>query len=156
MQEPPPTTPTLLRTPADGTGPDGDGAGPSAPPPPRPKLKKLRLAIILFGLAVLALVSTVFGMMMAVASDLPALENQAEYKAAKNSELFAAQKGCKPNGEDCHRLAKLTGNLNRILLGEGNISPNIRNAVVAIEDRRFYEHGGVDYKGIGRAFFQDL
>ena len=37
-----------------------------------------------------------------------------------------------------------------------DISPNIRNAVIAIEDRRFYEHEGVDYKGIGRALYQDI
>ncbi len=28
--------------------------------------------------------------------------------------------------------------------------------MIAIEDRRFYEHEGVDYQGIGRALFQDL
>ena len=55
------------------------------PPPPKPKLKKLRLALVVLGLSFLALVSTVFGMLMAVASDLPSLENTAEFKAAENS-----------------------------------------------------------------------
>ena len=32
---------------------------------------------------------------MAVASDLPALENRAEYDAAKNSVLYADLPGCK-------------------------------------------------------------
>ena len=149
MQEPP--TPTLLRTPAQGDAPivQPDGSAPTAPPrPPRPKLKKLRLALILIGLAALALVSTVFGMLMAVASDLPALENKAEYRNAKNSHLYAA------NGKD--EIATLTGNRNRILLSEGEISPNIKNAVIAIEDERFYGHKGVDYKGIARAMWQDL
>jgi len=31
-----------------------------------------------------------------------------------------------------------------------------RKATVAIEDHRFYEHGGVDYYGIARAAWQDL
>jgi penicillin-binding protein 1A len=122
---------------------------PGAPAPPKPKLKKLRLAFVLLGLSLLALVSTVFGMMMAVASDLPALENQAEYRAAKNSVLLADVKG---NPE----IARLTGNRNRILVEESEISPNIKNAVIAIEDERFYEHKGVDYQGIARALFQDI
>lgn len=32
------------------------------------------------------------------------------------------------------------------------ISSNISNAVISTEDKRFYEHGGFDVKGIGRAF----
>jgi penicillin-binding protein 1A len=131
---------------------------PPPPPPPRPakpKLKKLRLAFVLLGLICLALVSTFFGMLMAVARDLPALENQAEFEAAKNSVLFADD--CKElDSGKCTRIARLTGNLNRILVSEGEISPNIKNAVIAIEDRRFYSHEGVDYMGIGRALWQDI
>ncbi|HEY1357503.1 MAG TPA: transglycosylase domain-containing protein [Thermoleophilaceae bacterium] len=146
MQEPP--TPTLLRTPTEGDEPivQPDGSTPS-PPRRRPKLKKLRLALILVGLGALALVSTVFGMLMAVASDLPALENRAEYRNARNSTLLSAN--MKP-------IATLTGNNNRILLGQADISPNIKNALIAIEDKRFYQHKGVDYKGIARAMWQDL
>lgn len=123
---------------------------PSGPPgPQRPKLKRLRLALILAGLGLLAFISTVFGMMTAVSSDLPALENAAEYRAARNSLLLADNKHRDP-------IAKLTGNNNRILLNQEEISPALENAVVAIEDRRFYTHGGVDYKGIARALAQDL
>src|SRR5687768_10022318 len=43
-------------------------------PPAKPKIRKLRLLALLTGLGLLAGVSTVFGMMMAVASDLPELE----------------------------------------------------------------------------------
>ena len=32
----------------------------------------------------------------------------------------------------------------------------MRKATVAIEDHRFYEHGGVDYEGIARAAWKDL
>ena len=38
-------------------------------PPRRFKVRKLRVLLVLFGLGVLALVSTVFGMLMAVASE---------------------------------------------------------------------------------------
>lgn len=115
----------------------------------KPRLKKLRIALIAAGLSVLALVSTVFGMMMAVASDLPQLENRAQYERAENSIVYS-------DGRQPELIARLTGNENRILLEEGDISPNIQNAVIAVEDRRFYEHEGVDYRGIARAFVQDV
>jgi penicillin-binding protein 1A len=153
MQEPP----TLINSPS-ARGPRFARA-PVSPPPPRakPKLKKLRLAFVLLGLSALAIVSTLFGMLMAVARDLPSLENQAEFRAAENSILYADGPNCDEiDAGKCTRIAKLTGNLNRILVSEGEISPHIKNAVIAIEDRRFYSHEGVDYTGIGRALWQDI
>jgi penicillin-binding protein 1A len=129
----------------------------SGPPPRKPKLKKLRLALLISGLSILALISTLFGMLMAVASDLPSLENRAQYDRAENSVLYADSWGCKDlNKAPCQQIAKLTGNQNRILVGENEISPNVKNAVIAVEDRRFYGHKGVDYAGIARAFVQDV
>ena len=36
------------------------------------------------------------------------------------------------------------------------VSPNFTKALLAREDARFYEHGGVDYIGVARAFFRNL
>lgn len=36
------------------------------------------------------------------------------------------------------------------------VSPWLRKATIAIEDRRFYRHGGVDYEGIARALWRDV
>ncbi|WP_180954562.1 transglycosylase domain-containing protein [Bacillus sp. V5-8f] len=36
------------------------------------------------------------------------------------------------------------------------VPPHVINAVISIEDHRFYDHNGVDYKGISRAFFINL
>jgi penicillin-binding protein 1A len=116
--------------------------------PPKGKIKKLRLALVILGLGALALISTVFGMMMAVSNELPSLEDTAQFRAARNSALIAS------NGRD--QIAQLTDNQNRILLRPTEISPNVKNAVIAIEDRRFYEHEGVDYTGIARALWQDV
>ena len=106
--------------------------------PAKPRLKKLRILFVLLGLGVLGLVSMVFGMMAAVSQDLPAIYNFAQYKASKNSEVFDA------HGEP---IGTLTSNQNKILLSSGQISPNVKNAVVSIEDSRFYEHNGVDFQG---------
>src|SRR4249919_1761599 len=113
----------------------------------KPRLKRLRILFVLLGLGVLGLVSMVFGMMAAVSQDLPAIYNFAQFKASKNSEVFDA------SGEP---IGTLTSNQNKILLTSGQISPNVKNAVVAIEDARFYEHSGVDFQGIGRALVKDI
>lgn len=113
----------------------------------KPRLKKLRILFVFLGLCVLGLVSMVFGMMAAVSQDLPAIYNFAQYKASKNSEVFDA------SGEP---IGTLTSDQNKILLTSGQISPNVKNAVVSIEDSRFYEHNGVDFQGIGRALVKDI
>src|SRR4051812_13359403 len=117
------------------------------PPARRPKVRKLRLLVVLVPLSLLALISTVFGMMMAVASDLPDLENRKEYQDARNSVLYDV------HGQE---LGVLTNNLSRVLVGYDQISPDMRTAIIAIEDRRFYENAGVDIRGIARAFAQDV
>jgi penicillin-binding protein 1A len=113
----------------------------------KPRLKKLRILFVLLGLGVLGLVSMIFGMMAAVSQDLPAIYNFAQYKASKNSEVLDA--GGQPIGT-------LTSNQNKILLSSSQISPYVKNAVVSIEDSRFYEHEGVDFRGIARALLTDI
>ncbi|HEX6205662.1 MAG TPA: transglycosylase domain-containing protein [Solirubrobacterales bacterium] len=130
--------------------PPAPTTAPGTPPPPpksKPRLKKLRVLFVLLGLGILAVVSMVFGMMAAVSQDLPAIYNFAQYKASKNSIVVDA------NGET---IGTLSSDQNKILLSSGQISPNVKNAVVAIEDARFYEHTGVDFQGIGRALVKDV
>ncbi len=136
------------------------GAGKPPPPslprrirsrrPGRPKpgqIKKIRLLVIIVGLGLLAGASMVFGMMMAVAGDLPQLETKAQYAEAKNSEVFDDQG---------RKIGTLLSNNQRILVGSDQISPYIKEAAVAIEDQRFYEHRGVDFRGIARAVVADI
>jgi penicillin-binding protein 1A len=118
-------------------------AKPPKPPRRKVRIRKLRLLILLLGLGILAAVSTVFGMMMAVASDLPKLE----LTTARNSVI---------RDMDGNALGFLTGNQKRIFLKENQIAPVMKHAIIAIEDRRFYTNEGVDLRGIGRAFFQDV
>jgi penicillin-binding protein 1A len=107
------------------------------------RIRKLRLLLLLVGLGILAAVSTVFGMMMAVASDLP----QLELSTAHNSVIL---------DKDGHQLGYLTGQQKRVFLTEAQVAPVMKHAIIAIEDRRFYTNEGVDVRGIGRAFFQDV
>ncbi len=45
---------------------------------------------------------------------------------------------------------------NRIIVDSSRIPDNLKYAFVSIEDERFYEHSGVDFKGIIRALWTDL
>jgi penicillin-binding protein 1A len=136
----------------------GEGAAPRPPRigrlasrrPRRAKpgrIKRLRFLIVFAGLCLLAMVSTFFGMMMAIARDLPTLETETQYKTAKNSIVLDN------HGES---LGTLLNNNQRILIDSSEMSPYVKEAVVAVEDERFFEHSGVDYEGIGRALFADL
>ena len=53
-------------------------------------------------------------------------------------------------------LGSIPADRNREPVSLTEVSPWMRRATVAIEDRRFYRHGGVDYAGITRALWRDL
>jgi penicillin-binding protein 1A len=160
---PPDGDATRVGAPAGANGANGGGSNgggptrpvstvPPRPPGPtprrrRPKLRKLRIALVFFGLSILAFISWIFGIMMAVASDLPQLEDRAQFANAENSVVLDI------NG---NKIATLTNNQGRILIGSADIAPAMKEATVAIEDQRFYEHRGVDFEGIGRAVVQDV
>src|SRR5258708_785358 len=95
----------------------------AATSPPRrvkPKLKKRRLLAILLPLVALAVISTIFGMMMAVASDLPSLEQLPQVAKRQNSILYDR------NG---NRLATLTSNQGRIIVTGDQIGGYAKAAV---------------------------
>ena len=57
--------------------------------------------------------------------------------AAQSSKIFAADGGL---------VTTLHAEENRETVALDDIAPSLRDAVVAIEDRRFWEHGGVDIR----------
>jgi penicillin-binding protein 1A len=116
--------------------------------PSGPRIKKLRVFAIFVGLALLAFVSTIFGMMMAVASDLPQLENREQYRTSKNNSMLLDYRG--------RKLGILTNNQNVVLVGQYQIAPAMKHATIAIEDKRFYTNPGYDLKGIARALWADV
>jgi penicillin-binding protein 1A len=65
----------------------------------------------------------------------------------QNSFVYAA---------DGSELGVIPAERNRTPVSRGQISPWVPKATVAIEDRRFYTHGGVDPVGIARAVVADV
>ena len=53
-------------------------------------------------------------------------------------------------------LAVLRGGESRVLVSRDDISPMMKHAIVSVEDKRFYEHHGVDLRGIMRAVYGDV
>ena len=98
-------------------------------------------------LFVLAGVAFSFGIVTAVASEIPKLD-PARNRPQVDSVLYAS------NGYSV--LAVLRGEESRVLVPSGEIAPIMKQAIVAVEDKRFYEHRGVDVRGIGRALWQDI
>lgn len=111
------------------------------------RLKPLRVLIVTGGIGLLAIVSVLFGMMMAISKKLPELENKRQYATARNTEIYDVRG---------RPLGTLLSNDQRYLVTSEEISPYVKSAVVAIEDERFYEHRGVDYQGLARAAVVDL
>jgi penicillin-binding protein 1A len=99
-------------------------------------------------LVLLAGTAFTFGLVRAVASEIPLLDPAAQ-RSPVDGVVYAA---------DGHSvLAVLRGPESRVLLKDINdISPIMRQAIVSTEDRRFYEHNGVDTRGIVRALWQDI
>jgi penicillin-binding protein 1A len=59
-------------------------------------------------------------------------------------------------GSDGSLLGYITSDVLRSYEPEQNLPEPLRQATVAIEDRRFYKHGGIDYEGIVRAAVKDV
>jgi penicillin-binding protein 1A len=84
------------------------------------------------------------GVALSVSCDLNVLQPIA---IGQNSFVYAA---------DGTLLGSIPAERNREPVSLGRMSKWLPSATVAIEDRRFYEHGGVDYVGIARAFWRDI
>jgi penicillin-binding protein 1A len=126
--------------PAPAAEPDDRGSG------PKPRLKRLRFVAIVFAVLVLGLVSFVFGIFISVASDLPSLTKFSTLKDAKSSILL----------DDLGHPLGVVSQQNRVIVTPGQIPQIVKEAVISIEDKRFESNSGVDVRGIGRAFVQDI
>ncbi len=89
---------------------------------------------------------TVFAAYTYFAKDLPNLRDLTGYQPAILNEFYDS------NGE----LMAHVGIEKRALVNLDEIPEHVQNAFIAIEDRRFYQHSGVDAKSVIRALAQNL
>jgi penicillin-binding protein 1A len=96
---------------------------------------------------VLGFASFSVGMVTAIAGEIPSLDPSRLHNQADGF-IYA--------GDGKRVLAVLRGSQSRIILRSNEIAPVMKQSIVAIEDRRFYEHRGVDLHGIMRAVWADV
>ena len=119
----------------------------SKPPKKGSKPKRfLLMALASFlGLGVVGVLLVVFGLAMAY-PNLPALDTLTDYKPKMPLRIFTS---------DSVLIGEF-GEERRNMVHIKDIPDVMKKAVLAIEDDRFYEHGGVDYLGITRAALHNL
>jgi len=111
----------------------------------------MRRAVVI--LAVLLLVGGIVaggafaGWVVSVVQDAPNIDQLTPKPQGAVSTVYAA---------DGSLLGFITGDTLRSPVTSGQIPLAMKRATVAIEDRRFYQHGGVDYVGIVRAAVKNV
>ena len=81
-----------------------------------------------------------------VTEDLPDYQQLAEYEPPIMSRVHAGD----------GRLIQEYAREHRVFVPIENIPQNVIHAFVAVEDKNFYDHGGLDFKGIVRAAFANI
>ena len=135
-----------MSTKAPAAKPPGPRQSRPAPKPPARGLLSwlLTLGFWAVGLAVAGLLSIlmVVGLAMVMAyPNLPDITDMADYKPKLPLRVFTA------DGQLMGEFGEERRNLTPIK----DIPQVMKDAVLSIEDNRFYQHGGVDYLGILRA-----
>lgn len=89
---------------------------------------------------------TVAGGYLAISRGIPSIKEVSEYRPAAGTKVY--------DDED-----SLIGEIKidkGIFVSIGKIPENVIDAVIAVEDARFWRHKGIDYLAIGRAMIKDI
>ena len=111
------------------------------------RIRKLRLLAALAALGALGATMFLFGFVVSIREQIPQLD-PARRSPQENGVVYA--------NDGRTVLMVLRGSESRTPVEDDEISPWMKYAIVAIEDRRYWEHQGVDLRGILRALWQDI
>jgi penicillin-binding protein 1A len=117
------------------------------PRPPRPRVRKRRLLFVLIGFGGLAVISMLFGALTSIASDLPKFNSSVQFSKTADSYMYDS------TGTPIGPLAPAT---TPAIDHYKQISLNMRNAIVAVEDHGFWGESGISVRGLARAGLADL
>lgn len=106
------------------------------------------MALKLAGLAILAVFLLMIGLFAYYRKDLPNL------KDISGSNLGGSMRYYDKSGQVL--LYEDFDAVKRVVVKDEDISPYVKQATVAIEDKDFYKHGGFDVRGISRAAFSNV
>jgi penicillin-binding protein 1A len=107
------------------------------------------LLIILGVLVVVGLAGGVAGAayVWSIAEDAPSISDLKPMPKGESSVVYAS---------DGTRLGTIESSVQRTPIPSTRIPQTMKDATVAVEDRRFYEHGGIDVEGIIRAAIKNI
>ena len=91
-------------------------------------------------------VIVIVGILLWYGSELPNITKSMVYERRPTITIKAS------NGDIIDRYGDIKGDI----IDVKDLPPHVVNAVLATEDRRFYSHLGVDFRGIARAFFVNI
>src|SRR3954466_9141578 len=123
--------------------------GDPSPAPARPTPWPVRILLWAGGMAAAGLASVliiVAGALAVAYPNLPDISDLSDYRPKLPLRVYSSE----------GILLGEFGEERRSLTPIQEIPKVMKDAVLAIEDSRFYEHGGVDYKGVLRAAFPNL
>ena len=107
--------------------------------------KFLKIVVVFIAVFVLASVGFFYGVIYPIINNTPELKG--EYTPIVSSRIYDR------NGK---LIATLHGEENRIVVSIKDLPPHVWQAFVAAEDVRFFEHGGLDPRGLIRAVWTNL
>ncbi len=105
------------------------------------------MGVVLTGCAIALGALAVAGWVTAVADSAPSIGDLPARTAGSLSQVFAS---------DGTSLGYIRSPNLRVPVNSNRIPTVLKHATIAIEDRRFYQHGALDYQGIMRAAIKDL
>ena len=108
--------------------------------------KRYSLVIYLFLTLVAMLGGGIVGFILFSAWDLPEVKSLEEYKPSITSRVYS----------DNNKLLAEFFLENRTPVDLGNVPELLVKALISTEDARFYEHHGIDVRGIGRALYRNV
>lgn len=103
-----------------------------------------RLAILMLVVGVLAIA----GVFIYFSKDIPDPDKIANRSVAQSTKIYDR------TGE--HLLYEIHGEEKRTVIKLDQVSQHLINATIATEDKKFYDHYGIDFKGIARAIWKDI
>jgi penicillin-binding protein 1A len=111
-----------------------------------PRLIRVFLLTATFGLSFAAGLAYAGWSLVCRAGQCPSVEEFDNYQPRQTSKLYAA---------DGRFIAEL-GLERRTLLRLADMPPILRNAFLVVEDKRFYDHSGIDWMRVGGAIVHDI
>lgn len=110
------------------------------------KKKILKVALIVFIFGSVCVLGTMLGAYMAILQNLPDISQLEEFEPSIITYIYA------DNGDVIGEYAIEK----RIEIAYEDIPELLKKAIIATEDPRFFNHGGIDFRGILRALKEDV